>query len=134
MPRPRSNPLPPLPKGLLTESPGKKIANLRKLRGKTQTELAELIGIARSHLGNIELDLIHLSDDLIIRFAAALKVSTDEILGYKSRATLENSIPNLKLIKRMQKIQTLSLSNQKMIIHMIDTHLKGLGVNQNEQN
>ena len=125
MPTPRKRPLPPLPKSVDNKSIGDRIVKLRKLQGKTQFKLASIIGLSRSHLGNYENGLIHLNDEMVIRFAHALKVSTDKLLGFEvDNKTVENP-PNVRLIKRMQEIEKLPPSDQKVIIRTLDTFLKG---------
>ena len=65
------------------ESIGKRIARIRKSKNLTQKELAQKIGITRSRLSKYEIDKIHLLDEIVIRFAIALDVSSDEILRLK---------------------------------------------------
>ena len=84
MPNPRKIPLPPLPNKFSIKGIGNRLSNFRKMRGHTQKELAELIGISRSHLSNYESELIHLNDEMIIRFSLALNISADKILGLKT--------------------------------------------------
>jgi len=124
MPRPRKTPLPPLPTELSIISLGKRISNFRKIRGKTQNVLAASIGISRSHLASYETEALHLNDEMIIRFAKALGISTDDLLGYSAKTEYKENSPSLRLIKRMQEIQKRSVSDQKFVIKIIDTFLK----------
>ena len=71
------------PLHLSDKSLGQRIAHIRKEKGLTQKELAEKIGITRSRLSNYEIDRIHLYDELLIRFAIALDVSLDYLVGLK---------------------------------------------------
>jgi transcriptional regulator with XRE-family HTH domain len=122
MPQPRKQPLPPLL--VKVEAVAQRIKKLRKLRGLTQKELADSIGITRDILASYESGRAHLNDDVIIRFALALQVSADELLGLKEDASLANQPPNVRLIKRMQKIQELPAAEQKALIKNIDMFLK----------
>ena len=81
MPRKSKFKLKPL--HISNESIGKRIAKIRKSKNLTQKELAQKIGITRSRLSKYEIDKIHLLDVIVIRFAIALEVSSDEILRLK---------------------------------------------------
>lgn len=71
------------PLNISNESIGKRIARIRKSKKLTQEQLARKIGITRSRLSKYEIDSIRLYDEMVTRFAIALEVSTDEILGLK---------------------------------------------------
>jgi transcriptional regulator with XRE-family HTH domain len=62
---------------------GKRIARIRKNKGFTQEELAKNMGITRTRLSKYEIDMIHLNDEMLIRLAQSLEVTTDELLGLK---------------------------------------------------
>ncbi len=126
MPRKSKLNLPPIHEG--EETVGKRIARLRKDRGLTQIELAKKIGIVRVLISDYERDRLRLHADMVIRFAIALSVSTDEILGLKSDCGEKSEKPNSKLLRRMRKIELLSPFQQKSLIQTIDTFLKGAGV------
>lgn len=118
-----------------TEEMSKVIAqhlkDARKKQGLTQAELAEHLGVTREAVAAYESGRVRLMDDIIIRFASALKVSTDEILGYK-QASLDVPILSLRLMKRLQKIERLPAFDQKALLKTIDNALKGAGINLTE--
>ncbi|MBC6712423.1 helix-turn-helix domain-containing protein [Treponema sp. Marseille-Q3903] len=116
MPHPRKEKLPEL-----NLSIGENISRIRKSRGLTQIELGELIGINQYQISDYEIGRLHLSDEMIIRFAKALKTSSDEILGLKDS---EIEKPSLRLTKRLVKIETLSEADQKSLLKTIDMFLK----------
>ena len=118
MPRPRKEKLPDLN---LSQSIGENISRIRKSRGLTQIELGELIGINQYQISDYEIGRLHLSDEMIIRFAKALKASSDEILGLKDSEVEKSS---LRLTKRLVKIETLSEADQKSLLKTIDMFLK----------
>jgi len=122
MPKPKKNPLPPLSTEI--EELGKKIIKFRKLRGLTQKELSERIGITRDILASYESGRAHLNDEMIIRFSIALRISSDELLGLKKNDYLDNDPPNVRLMRRMRLIQKLGPMDQKAIIRTIDKYLK----------
>ncbi len=120
MPRPRKEKLPELN---LSQNIGQNIARIRKSRGLTQIELGNIIGINQYQISDYEIGRLHLSDEMIIRFAKALKTSSDDILGLK---TNDNDIekPSLKIIRRLIKIEKLSDVDQKSLLKTIDMFLK----------
>jgi transcriptional regulator with XRE-family HTH domain len=108
----------------------KRIVSLRKTRGLTQAQLADIVGISRNLLANYEMGRTHLTDDSIIRLASALRVSADELLGIKDGDTATTSVPSVRLVRRMQKIALLPQADQKVILKTIDTYLKGAVVSE----
>ena len=60
---------------------GKRIQKLRKVRGYTQEELAEILGISRAHTGHIEQGIKTPSLKLLERIAKALKVKVADLFA-----------------------------------------------------
>ena len=120
MPRKLKHKLPPLNLG--NETTGQRIALLRKEHGLTQKELAEKIGIKRTLVTDYEIGRLRLNDEMVIRFALALGVSADTILGLASLEALGTT--NLKLTKRIRKIEQLPPTQKKSLINTIDAYLK----------
>ena len=111
-----------------TETIGQRIASIRRQKGYTQSQLAKIMGITQGLASAYELGRLQLKAEVIIRYAIALKVSADEILGLKSSdlSKVDTKI-SLKLVRRMQKIDALPPAQQKVLLHTIDTFLKGAG-------
>ena len=62
---------------------GQRIRELRIKKKYTQKELANIIGISRILVWNYENGRLRLYDEMVKRFAIALGVSTDYLLGLK---------------------------------------------------
>ncbi|NNM55100.1 MAG: helix-turn-helix transcriptional regulator [Spirochaetales bacterium] len=77
----------------------------------TQAQIAQLIGIEQYLVSSYVTGRLHLSDDMLIRFAKALGASSDSILG------LDGS-----------EIEQLPLPKQKVLLQTIDGFLKGEGI------
>ena len=103
---------------------GQRIARLRKERGYTQQELAEKIGIIRNLVTDYEKGQIRLYDEMVTRFAIALEVSTDGILGLKD--IQHNKKPSLKIMRRLKKIEELPPKDQKTALQNLDLVLHAL--------
>ena len=122
MPRKSKLKLPPLDLG--SESLGQRIARLRKEKGYTQDDLAKKIGIVRGLISDYERERMRPHYEMIIRFALALDVTTDELLGLKQSKNNSKS-QNLRLVRRLKKIEALPSAEQKILLRAIDTFLKG---------
>jgi len=101
------------------ESTGERIARFRKRRGLTQKELSKIIGIDRATIANYELGRSHIYDELLARFALALRVSADELLGITAQQEIEHPA-TLRIIKRVKKIEKLPPSKQRAILQTLD--------------
>ena len=65
---------------------GKRLAFLRKMRGATQVEIADQLGMTQALVSDYERGKLRLHGGLVVAFAKALRVSADEILGLKRPA------------------------------------------------
>ena len=122
MPQKPKYELKPLPKAS-TETLGDRIARARKDRGLTQTELAEIIGIEQNLVSAYERGRLRIYDDLLVQFAVALKVTTDELLGLKDYKLDVPSI-SLRLMKRLATIEKMPEAKKKHIIKTLDDSIK----------
>ena len=61
---------------------------------------------------------------VVVRFAQALKISTDELLGVEPWRG-EDDRPSLRLVRRLKKIEKLPAAHQKTILKTIDIFVKG---------
>lgn len=95
------------------------MARLRKLKGYTQQALAETIGISQKQVTDFETGRIHNNEDMTIRFALALKVSTDTLLGLKD-VDLPEETPNICFTKRLRDFEQLPESKKRAMIKILD--------------
>ena len=124
MPRRSKFDLPPVATG--EETIGERLARLRKERGYTQVELAEKIGIIQALVSDYERDKLRLNAEMLIRFARALEVQSDKILGLTNNQTGRQN-PSLKVLRRVNRIESLSAAQQKALLKTIDMFLKAAG-------
>lgn len=122
MPQKAKYELKPLPYST-AETMGNRIARFRKHRCMTQSNLADKIGIDKSLVSDYERDKIRMYDDLIVRFALALGISTDVLLGVKE-TEIEQPALSLRLVKRLTMIDKLPEGKKKHIIRTLDDIIK----------
>ncbi len=122
MPRTPTLKLPPLDLG--DETLGQRIARLRKERGFTQVELAERMGIVQGLVSDYECDKLRPHAEMVARFALALEVSADDVLGLNKRSKTNGTITNRRLLRRLKQIEKLPKKTQDTIISTIDLALK----------
>ena len=79
MPQKSKLDLPPIDLG--EESIGERIATIRKQKGFTQKILAEKMGLLNYLISDYERGRRRLYDEMVARFAVALEVSSDYLLG-----------------------------------------------------
>jgi transcriptional regulator with XRE-family HTH domain len=102
------------------ESTGDRIRELRKLRGLTQTELGKLIGVSQRVITYYENEGGSLSPELLARIAGALRVTADQLLGRKKDRTPGTTPENLRLWRRLKRVEDLPPQDKKAVLKMID--------------
>jgi len=122
MPRVSKLKLPPIH---TDESIGERLARIRKDRGFTQVELAEKIGIIQSLVSSYESGALKLSAEMAVRFAMALEVATDDLLMPGTKGNGKNGkTPSRKILRRLEKIETLPRTQQIAVLKTIDNALE----------
>lgn len=113
--------LPPLDLG--EETIGQRISRIRKSKGLTQTELAERIGIIQGLVSSYERERLRLHAEMLARFALALEVSADELLGLEKPKENEKS-PQPRFLKRLREVEKLSKRDQEALLRTIEAFVK----------
>lgn len=92
---------------------------MRKSHGLTLAALGEKVGVSYRMIAYYELESKYPPAHLIIPLAKALKVSADELLGIKElKYQINPKYPSLW--RRLKKVESLSKSDQKALLKMID--------------
>jgi transcriptional regulator with XRE-family HTH domain len=114
-----------VPLNLGKESFGERLARIRNERGVTQVELAKKTGLTQNLISAYERDRLRLRVDLAVRFAVALGVTTDELLGLKTPAV--NGAPlSRRVLRRMYKLERLAPAHQRALLKTIDAYIRGV--------
>jgi len=129
MPQVSTLKLPPL--GVDPKSIGSRLSQIRKEKGYTQIALAKKTGFTQALISSYERGRLRLSAETVIRFAKALNVSTDDILGF-SKAAQSTDRVSLRLIRRLGRIESLPKSKQKTILQAIDFMIQSAKVNRRD--
>jgi transcriptional regulator with XRE-family HTH domain len=114
------------PRGEAPETIGQRLARLRKERGWTQVELAERLGIIQSLISDYERDRLRLNPAMVVRFAAALEITTDELLQPQAEPNALRRKPSLRVLRRLERIEKLPAHQQNTLLKTIDGFLKGV--------
>lgn len=114
------------PHNTASETMGQRLARLRRERGWTQVELAERTGIVQTVLSDYERGKLRLNADMIVRFAQALEVTTDELLQPETAKKPLRRKPSLRVLRRLERIESLPQHQQNTLLRTIDGFLKGV--------
>ena len=90
---------------------GNRIAEIRRMRGLNQDELAELATLSRISIARYETGKIEPGAQALGRIAAALEVSTDVLLG-RTEAEIENI--KQKEMPKTQEARAVSFGMDKL--------------------
>jgi len=90
----------------------------------TVIELAERVGTILALISGYERDKLRLNGEMAARFALALEVSTDELLGLTGTKATRGKKPSRKILRRMEQIEKLPAAQQAILLKTIDTFIK----------
>ena len=103
------------------ETLGLRLAQVRKERGLTQVELAERTGLIQVVVSDYERGRLRLPADMALRFAEVLGITVDELLQAPKGHPAKH--PSLKLVRRMEQIESLPVYQQRALLTTIDTFI-----------
>jgi transcriptional regulator with XRE-family HTH domain len=106
------------------ESLGQRLARIRKERGLTQKDVAERTGLIQTLVSDYERGRLRLAADMIVRFAVALGISTDELLRPKAHNTTPPRKISRKVLRRLEQIESLPPYQQRALLTTIDSFLR----------
>lgn len=102
---------------------GQRIAQLRRDRGLTQSELAEKLGVSQPVVSDYENDVIRLPADVVAQIATLLSGSTDELLGLKPTVDAQSTLQNRRLSRRLKDIEKLPRRDQDALLRTIEAFI-----------
>jgi transcriptional regulator with XRE-family HTH domain len=102
------------------------LTRLRKARGITQVQLAELLETTQSLVSKYERGDLLLHGELIVRLSDVLRVSTDELLGVDRKSKKAPPLPVItekRLLRRVEMLQRLPRREKEALLRTIDAFL-----------
>jgi transcriptional regulator with XRE-family HTH domain len=103
---------------------GKRLAQLRKMRGYSQQELAARVGAVQVVISDYEHGKLRLTAEMALRFASALDVPIQELLHPSKPLSVEAPPkPSRRLLRRMEQIERLPRRKQRALLTTIDAFL-----------
>lgn len=108
------------------ETIGERLARLRRDRGITQAELAEILGVTQPMISGYEHGTLRLHGELIVELARILTVSADELLGLEQSKDARTPA-NRRLLRRLQEVEGLPRRDQQALLRTIDAFLRKAG-------
>lgn len=100
---------------------GERLAKLRKLKGITQQELGDKIGVSKRVIAYYEGETEYPPTHLLIPIAKTLRISVDELLGLKKHEISDSN--HASLWRRLKKAELLSKKDRKTLLDFIDALL-----------
>jgi transcriptional regulator with XRE-family HTH domain len=102
----------------------KRLAQLRTLRGLSQRELAERIGVVQVVVSNYEVGKLRITAEVALRLAAALDVPIQDLLHTDTRPEIvQQPKPSRKVLERLERIESPPRRKQDAILMTIDHFL-----------
>jgi transcriptional regulator with XRE-family HTH domain len=106
---------------------GRRLRDIRISRDVTQEEIAAKLGMTQALVSDYERGKLRLHGGLIVAFARALKVTSDEILGLKGHPG-NGVFGDRRFLRRLERIDRLSKREKQVLLATLDNFLKGAGV------
>jgi transcriptional regulator with XRE-family HTH domain len=91
-------------------------------RSYTQVELADKVGLIQTLVSDYERNKLRPHADIIVRFALALDVSSDELLGIQ-QPKKKQATGNRRFLRRLQQVDKLPKRDQDALLRTIDAFL-----------
>ena len=104
------------------ETIGQRMARLRRERGITQVELAEMLDVAQPMVSAYENGGLRLHGELIVELTRILDVSSDQLLGLKE--TKNGTARNGRLLRKLQQLELLPRRDQQALMRTIEAFLQ----------
>lgn len=109
--------------GSLGQRLGERIAQVRRQRGMTQTEVAQLMGVTQTVVSEYEKGTVRLHVERIVQLSKLLNVSADELLGLRPTKR-DGEIGNRRFLRRLKRVDCLSRREQDALLKTMDAFLK----------
>jgi transcriptional regulator with XRE-family HTH domain len=116
------------PDDLVKKEIAQRLRDVRRRRGMTQVELANLLGTNQTYVSSIERANRGLTVQQLFRLCEALKISPLEILREPKHQKNNGAIGDRRFLRRLEKIDKLSKRQKENLLGTIDAFLKSANV------
>ena len=106
---------------------GKRVAQLRKDQGLTQTQLAEILGISQQTMAHYEVGRLRVAVAMLPTLAKALAVSIEELMDVQPTAAKGKRGPTPALQRQIEQISQLPRTKQKFVMEILETVIQQAG-------
>ena len=109
------------------DSFGERLRALREASGFTQRELAEAADTSQRMIAYYETHSGTPAGPVLLRLARALKVTPDQLLGLtpEPRAAAPASPQNLRLWRKLRRVEKLPPAQRRTVVQLIDALVEG---------
>lgn len=107
---------------------GDRLAEIRQSRAMTQADLAKAVGVSRRVIAYYEHQDAQPPGAMLVDLAKALRVSADQLLGLKPSKD-KTSPKTARLLKRLQKVERLPPTDQRVVLKLVDGLLERVRAN-----
>jgi transcriptional regulator with XRE-family HTH domain len=112
---------------------GKRLAQIRTLRGFSQRELAQRVNVVQAVVSDYEVGKLRITAEAALRLAAALEVPIQELLQTDTPPeVVQQRKPSRKVLERLERIESLSRRKQDAILMTIDHFLNSAAVGREQ--
>jgi transcriptional regulator with XRE-family HTH domain len=101
---------------------GQRLATTRKLRGLTQEQLAQTIGVSQKMIEYYERRAVNIKSETVRKLASALQISVDELMGTKPPKAKPG--PKSKLLQQFERVGRLPKSDQELVSRLLNRFLE----------
>ncbi|HFD40610.1 MAG TPA: XRE family transcriptional regulator [Anaerolineae bacterium] len=106
---------------------GRRIAQLRKAQGLTQTQLAGLLDISQQTVAHYEGGRLRVAVSMLPELASALAVSVEELIDTQTTPAKNRRGTASRLQEQIEQVRNLPRTQQKFVMEMLDTVLQQTG-------
>lgn len=101
----------------------RRLRQLRKQRGLSQTELGKLVDLHYTHIGRYERGTSRPSADAARRLAEALGISTEYLMVGATEEAARARFEDRELLRQFQEVETLPDEDQVVVKKLLDAFL-----------
>jgi transcriptional regulator with XRE-family HTH domain len=109
---------------------GKRIQQLRKEKGFSQTDLAKKIGVSYAQLSRYEIKGSQPPAEVLNKMADAFDTSVDFLINGNSTEKAMSSLKNVELLKQFREVDLLPEEDKKTIIRVVSAYIRDFKTRQ----